>query len=222
VHASSEGLYRRSAGAGDVEAVGIAIDGGVAVSRGCVGDEHSFKVFSWNAAEGAPAILAAWDELDAYIDNMAAQRRRSLTDDLLSDLIRAEDDGDRLSTDELRMLVAGLLMAGTDTTRNQLAARRNENPGDFNVVDGGAERAESDGRMTHRLLDSIACQFGMVGEQCPQIGVITQYLHRGGPWQLHLLRARSRACRSRSPLATRPAASAHPYPLIQGRQGDSG
>jgi hypothetical protein len=27
---------------------------------------------------------------------------------------------------------------------------------------------------------------------------------------------------SRSPLATRPAASAHPYPLIQGRQGDSG
>lgn len=81
-----------------------------------------FKVFSWNAAEGAPAILAAWDELDAYIDNMAAQRRRSLTDDLLSDLIRAEDDGDRLSTDELRMLVAGLLMAGTDTTRNQLAA----------------------------------------------------------------------------------------------------
>src|ERR1700751_5559321 len=81
-----------------------------------------FKVFSWNAAEGAPAILAAWDELDAYIDNMAAQRRRSLTDDLRSDLIRAEDDGDRLSTDELRMLVAGLLMAGLDTTRNQLAA----------------------------------------------------------------------------------------------------
>jgi cytochrome P450 len=60
--------------------------------------------------------------LDAYIDNMVAQRRRSLTDDLLSDLIRADDDGDRLSTDELRMLVAGLLMAGTDTTRNQLAA----------------------------------------------------------------------------------------------------
>jgi cytochrome P450 len=84
--------------------------------------EDIFKVFSWNAAEDAPAILAAWDDLDAYIDNMVAQRRRTLTDDLLSDLIRAEDDGDRLSTDELRMLVAGLLMAGTDTTRNQLAA----------------------------------------------------------------------------------------------------
>jgi cytochrome P450 len=81
-----------------------------------------FKVFDWNVAEHERAILAAWDELDAYIDVMVANRRQTLTDDLLSDLIRAEDDGDRLNADELRMLVAGLLMAGTDTTRNQLAA----------------------------------------------------------------------------------------------------
>jgi cytochrome P450 len=81
-----------------------------------------FKVFDWNVAEHEQAILAAWEELDAYIDVMVANRRETLTDDLLSDLIRAEDDGDRLSADELRMLVAGLLMAGTDTTRNQLAA----------------------------------------------------------------------------------------------------
>ena len=66
--------------------------------------------------------LAAWDELDAYIDDMVARRRHTLTDDLISELIRAEDDGDRLTADELRMLAAGLLMAGTDTTRNQLAA----------------------------------------------------------------------------------------------------
>ncbi len=81
-----------------------------------------FKAFSWEAAAHQPAILAAWDELDAYIDDMVAQRRHALTDDLLSDLIRAEDGGDRLSADDLRMLAAGLLMAGTDTTRNQLAA----------------------------------------------------------------------------------------------------
>jgi cytochrome P450 len=53
---------------------------------------------------------------------MVAERRRSLTDDLLSDLIRAENNGDRLNADELRMMVASLLVAGTDTTRNQLAA----------------------------------------------------------------------------------------------------
>jgi cytochrome P450 len=81
-----------------------------------------FKVFSWDVAAHERVVLAAWEELDGYIDDMVAQRRHTLTDDLISELIRAEDDGDRLSTDELRMLAAGLLMAGTDTTRNQLAA----------------------------------------------------------------------------------------------------
>ncbi|OBK52410.1 cytochrome P450 [Mycobacterium sp. 1081908.1] len=81
-----------------------------------------FKAFSWDVAAHERAILAAWAELDAYIDDMVAQRRHTLTDDLISELIRAEDDGDRLNADELRMLAAGLLIAGTDTTRNQLAA----------------------------------------------------------------------------------------------------
>jgi cytochrome P450 len=53
---------------------------------------------------------------------MVARRRRTLTDDLLSDLIRAEHNGDRLNSAELRMLAATLLLAGTDTTRNQVAA----------------------------------------------------------------------------------------------------
>lgn len=78
--------------------------------------------FGWNAATQTPTILAAWEKLDAYIDEMVAARRRALTDDLLSELIRAEDHGDRLSADELRYMVAALLMAGTDTTRLQLAA----------------------------------------------------------------------------------------------------
>jgi cytochrome P450 len=81
-----------------------------------------FKIFTWRVAEYEREILTAWAELDAYIDDMVADRRNSLTDDLISDLIRAEDEGDRLSTDELRMLAAGILMAGTDTTRNQVAA----------------------------------------------------------------------------------------------------
>ena len=37
-------------------------------------------------------------------------------------MMRAEVDGDRLTHDELLTLAATLLMAGTDTTRNQLAA----------------------------------------------------------------------------------------------------
>jgi len=83
-----------------------------------------FKAFSFNPnlADDEPDIMRAWGDLDAYVDAMVADRRTALTEDLLSDLIRAEDDGDRLSADELRMLAATLLMAGTDTTRNQLAA----------------------------------------------------------------------------------------------------
>lgn len=80
-----------------------------------------FKVFSWDVATHERTILSAWEELDAYIDDMVARRRRTLTDDLISELIRAEDNGDHLSADELRMMAAGLLLAGTDTTRNQLA-----------------------------------------------------------------------------------------------------
>jgi cytochrome P450 len=83
--------------------------------------DEFFKAFNWNVASEVPAILAAWEALDAYVDDMVARRRQTLTDDLISELIRVEDDGDRLSADELRMLAAGLLMAGTDTTRNQLA-----------------------------------------------------------------------------------------------------
>jgi cytochrome P450 len=67
-------------------------------------------------------VMRAWGELDDYVGDMVARRRHTPTGDLLSDLIRAEDDGDRLDAAELRMLAGGLLLAGTDTTRNQLAA----------------------------------------------------------------------------------------------------
>lgn len=80
------------------------------------------KLFEPTVADDAPVILAAWNELDAYLEDLIARRRASLSDDLISDLIRAEDDGDRLTHDELLMLCATLLGAGTDTTRNQLAA----------------------------------------------------------------------------------------------------
>jgi cytochrome P450 len=78
--------------------------------------------FSVNLIDEMPVVLRGWAEMDAYVDDMVAERRLHMTEDLLSDLIRAEEDGDRLSADELRMTVASLLLAGTDTTRNQLAA----------------------------------------------------------------------------------------------------
>ena len=86
--------------------------------------EDIFKIVSFdcNLAEEEPVVLKAWGEFDDYIDDMIAQRRRHLTDDLLSELIRIEDGGDRLNAAELRMLAFSILVAGTDTTRSQLAA----------------------------------------------------------------------------------------------------
>ncbi len=83
-----------------------------------------FKAFSFTVdlREVEPVVMRAWRELDGYVDEMVVRRRHSLTDDLLSDLIRAEGEGERLDAAELRMLAGGLLLAGTDTTRNQVAA----------------------------------------------------------------------------------------------------
>ncbi len=82
-----------------------------------------FKAFTFPfTTDGVPEVMRAWNELDVYVDDMVARRRHTLTDDLLSDLIRAEHNGDRLNAEQLRMLAAALLLAGTDTTRNQVAA----------------------------------------------------------------------------------------------------
>jgi cytochrome P450 len=81
-----------------------------------------FKMFDFDAADAAPDILRALDEQEAYLDKLVDGRRRALGDDLISNLIRAEEDGDRLTHDELLMIASVVLSAGTDTTRNQLAA----------------------------------------------------------------------------------------------------
>src|ERR1700728_1467235 len=80
-----------------------------------------FRIFNGNLAEDLPFIARAGEELNAYVSDMITARRADPHDDLLSDLIAVEEEGDRLSTDEMAMLAQAVLMAGTDTTRNQLA-----------------------------------------------------------------------------------------------------
>jgi cytochrome P450 len=80
-----------------------------------------FRIFNSNLAEDLPLIERASSELSAYVTDMIAERRADPRDDLLSDLIAIEEEGDRLSTEEMTMLATAVLMAGTDTTRNQLA-----------------------------------------------------------------------------------------------------
>ena len=79
-----------------------------------------FKVFDDDLAQHVDEVCDAFETLDAYVADLVKARRSDPRDDLLSDLIAAEEEGDRLSNPELIMLVEAVIMAGTDTTRNQL------------------------------------------------------------------------------------------------------
>jgi cytochrome P450 len=56
------------------------------------------------------------DEFVAYLDELFARRRAEPTDDLVSALVRAEDEGDHLSQNELYSMVVLLIVAGHETT----------------------------------------------------------------------------------------------------------
>ncbi|MDQ1424693.1 MAG: hypothetical protein QOD72_2191 [Acidimicrobiaceae bacterium] len=79
------------------------------------------RVFDFDVNDALPQIKKASAELDAYVRGLIEARRNDPTDDLLTTLIAAEEAGDRLSERELVMLASAVLVAGTDTTRNQLA-----------------------------------------------------------------------------------------------------
>jgi hypothetical protein len=61
-------------------------------------------------------VEAATGELATYFQALIAERRGRLGDDLLSVLIRAEEEGDRLTPEELLIQSIGLLVAGFETT----------------------------------------------------------------------------------------------------------
>ena len=59
--------------------------------------------------------------LYGYIAELVEHRRREPADDLLSALVHAEADGDRLSALELEAMIANLLNGGHETTRSMLS-----------------------------------------------------------------------------------------------------
>ncbi len=107
-------------------------------------------------------IVAAWEQLDAYVGDSIDRRRQYLGDDLTSQLIRAEDDGERFTRDELVNLVAVLLNAGTDTTRNQLAAAVQilaDHPGQWSLL---VEHPELAPRAVEELIRYFPIAFSSV------------------------------------------------------------
>jgi hypothetical protein len=90
-------------------------------------DRHEFKPWSAAATRAFDGVIdddvaaearAGLRSLLAYIDDLVEDHRAHPRDDLLSALIAAEEDGDQLSTDELRVNAVSLLVAGHETTTN--------------------------------------------------------------------------------------------------------
>src|SRR5881397_3937114 len=91
-----------------------------------VADRHRFTLWTAQATFGLAAgvlppemlaqAAAAGMALAAYFQELIAARRTRLGDDLLSALIRAEEERDRLSPSELISQAIGLLIAGFETT----------------------------------------------------------------------------------------------------------
>ena len=51
---------------------------------------------------------------------------------------------------------------------------------EFDILDGLADGAENDRVMAHELLDCLRCEFGMLSQEGPLLGVVAQILHGGG------------------------------------------
>ena len=85
-------------------------------------DEMALFIGSARASQAKYARAeAATREMAALFREWIAERRRAPRDDLLSRLVQLDDDGDRLTEDELVAMCLLLLFAGHETTTHHLA-----------------------------------------------------------------------------------------------------
>jgi cytochrome P450 len=79
-----------------------------------------FDIFNLNGNIDQEKLASVQHSFDQYTNELIESKRKNLTDDLLSSLIKAEEDGDKLSNDELVMLIQVIVASGIDTTKCQL------------------------------------------------------------------------------------------------------
>ena len=79
------------------------------------------RQFGMSVVEERAQIEQAVTEFYAYAGELLDRRRAQPGEDLISTLIAAEQEGDRLSDVELVNLVLNVLVGGVDTTQSQLA-----------------------------------------------------------------------------------------------------
>jgi cytochrome P450 len=84
-----------------------------------------------------PTLEEASTEFVDYVDDLIQKRKGDPRDDLITYLIQAEEDGDRLTEEEMGHLVSAVLVGGVDTTQAQLAHGIRlfaQNPGQWELL----------------------------------------------------------------------------------------
>jgi cytochrome P450 len=88
-------------------------------------DHNQFRTWSDTVVEAAERIeddtLRAIGEFFAYLQARIDERRAAPGDDLISVLIEAEVDGERLAAGDILLFCQTLLIAGNETTRNLIS-----------------------------------------------------------------------------------------------------
>jgi len=88
-------------------------------------DELRWRTLGREAVRGVSPFLSpeerkrsedAMTELCDYVRVLAAERRRRPEADLITDLVQTHDEDDQMTNDEIVLMVAGLVAAGTETT----------------------------------------------------------------------------------------------------------
>lgn len=127
VRAIADGLLDRVVDRGEMELVSeFAFPLPITVIAELLGvpseRQADFKI--WSDAFVSPALtheeylksMALLQQFAAYMFGLVAERRQAPRDDLISRLIMAEEQGDRLSEGELMSMIALLIVAGHETT----------------------------------------------------------------------------------------------------------
>jgi cytochrome P450 len=82
--------------------------------------EHAHVVTDAEGRPVNPRSPAQLADMFAYADELAERKRREPADDVMTALVRAEVDGQRLTAAELQMFFFLLVIAGNDTVRSAL------------------------------------------------------------------------------------------------------
>lgn len=133
------------------------------------------RIFSGNLAEDMPIIVAAQLELEEYTKGLIEERRNRPADDLITDLIAAEESGDKLSTDELVMMVEAVIVGGTDTTRNQLGlalALFAEHPDQWEILRNNPDLAQRAVEEVMRFSGAVSGTIRFASEDIEYNGVL--------------------------------------------------